>query len=133
MATDLNDLVRADTARIEFTHPVTGASTGWFITLYGPGSEEHEAAAERMRKRRLQLIRRHKREEDIPNDVTYSLWCEFLADVTAKLEGMTKGGVAIESSRKAALDLFSDKKHYGPEFAAQAATVLGDLSAFSKA
>lgn len=132
MSFDLDTLERADTARVEFTHPVTGAATGWWITLFGPGSEEHEVAAEKLRKRKLQLVRRHKKEEEIPNEANYASFCEFLADVTAKLEGITKGGQPVESSRKAALDFFTNKKKYGPEFAAQAAQALGDLGNFTK-
>lgn len=129
---DLDDLARADTARIEFTHPVTGAATGWHVTLHGPGSEEHEEAAEKLRRRRLQLVRRFKREEDVPNEANYASFCEFLADVTQKIEGLTKGGQPVEFSRKVALDFYANKKKYGPEFAAQAAQSLGDLANFTK-
>lgn len=131
MAIDLDDLERADTARVQFTHPVTGVETGWFITLYGPGSEEHEAAAESMRQRKLKMVRRHKKVDEIPNEANFASFCEFLADVTAKLE-VTRGGQPVESNRKAVIEFFRNKQKYGPEFAAQAAEALGDLGNFTK-
>lgn len=133
MALDLSEIERADTARVELVHPVTKAATGCFITLVGPGSEIHEEAAERLRKRRLALIRRYKKEEDIPNDATYQSFIEFLADVTAHIDGLVKNGKPVEFSRKVAVELFSDRKRFGPEFAAQAAAELGDISNFFKA
>lgn len=129
---DLDSLERADTARIEFTHPVDGTPTGWHITIFGPATTEHEEAAERLRKRRLALLKRHKREEDIPGEANYASWCEFLADITQKLE-ITRAGVPVEATRKVVLDFFLDRKRYGPEFAAQTSTALGDLATFSKA
>lgn len=133
MALDLAKIERADSARVELVHPVTKAPTGCFLTLAGPGSEGHEEAAERLRKRRLALIRRYKKEEDIPNDVNYGSFVEFLADVTEDIEGLAKDGKPVEFNRKVAVELFSDRKRFGPEFAAQAAAELGDLTNFFKA
>lgn len=133
MALDLASIERADTARVELVHPVTKAPTGCYLTLAGPGSEGHEEAAERLRKRRLALIRRYKKEEDIPNEATYQSFCDFLADVTVNIEGLEKDGKPIAFSRKIAVEFFADRKHFGPEFAAQAAAELGDLANFFKA
>lgn len=133
MALDIGEIQRADTARIELVHPVTKAPTGCFLTLCGPGSEPHEEAAERLRKRRLALIRRYKKEEDIPNDVNYLSFVEFLADVTTGIDGLVKNAKPVEFNRKVAVELFSDRKRFGPEFAAQAAAELGDLTNFFKA
>jgi hypothetical protein len=132
MSLDLASLARDDTARIEFTHPVTGAATGCFITLHGPGSEPHEEAAERLRRRRMALIKRYKREDDVPNEATYASFCEFLADVTEKIEGLQKNGQPVEYTRKVAYDLFVNKRQLGPELAAQAAQALGDITNFSQ-
>lgn len=133
MALDLQDLERTDTARIELVHPVTKAGTGCFVTLYGPGSEAHEEAAERLRKRRQALLRRYKKEDDIPNDANFGSFVEFLADVTEKIDGLTRKGQPVEFSRKVAVELYSDRKRFGPEFAAQAAAEIGDISNFCKA
>lgn len=133
MALDLTEIERTETARVEMVHPVTKSATGCFVTLYGPGSEQHEEAAERLRKRRHALLRRYKKEEDIPNEANYASFAEFLADVTEKIEGLTRKGQPVEFTRKVALEFYTDKKRFGPEFAAQAATELGDISNFSKA
>lgn len=133
MALDLSAIERAETARVELVHPVTKAGTGCYLTLVGPGSEQHEDAAERLRKRRLALIRRYKKEEDIPNDANYQSFVEFLADVTVGIDGLEKGGKPVEFSRKVAAELFADRKRFGPEFAAQAAAELGDITNFFRA
>lgn len=133
MALDLAAIERAETARVELVHPVTKAPTGCFLTLVGPGSEGHEEAAERLRKRRLALIRRYKKDEEIPNEATFQSFVDFLADVTVNIEGLEKDGQPVAYSRKVAVELFSDRKHFGPEFAAQAAAELGDLANFFRA
>lgn len=133
MALDLAKIERVETARVELVHPVSKAATGCFLTLVGPGSEQHEEAAERLRKRRLAMIRRFKREDDIPNDANFQSFVDFLADVTINIEGLEKGGKPVEFNRKVAVELFSDRKRFGPEFAAQAAAELGDITNFSKA
>lgn len=131
MSLDINDLSQSDTAKIELTHPVTGAPTGWHVTIYGPASEEHADAVERLRRRRLQLIRRYKTEDQIPNDANFASFCEFLADVTASIDGLTRGGQPVEFSRKVALEIYSDKRRHGPAFAAQVANAIGDAGTFT--
>lgn len=128
MALDKRKIARQDTARIEVLDPVTRSGTDCWVTIYGPSSEVFEAASDRLRKRRLALLRRYKREEDIPNEAGAQSMREFLADVTANIEGYMDGETPIPFSRQmAAADFYQDT-----DIAVQVSTEIGNRANFTK-
>jgi cytochrome P450 len=117
MELDLDSIATVDTADIELLHPITGESTGAFVTLAGPEHQQRKAEVmailRRQRVRGVQQAQRFARGgkmdvQDPEEDERESM--DMLARSILGWRGIKRNGQLVAFSAQAVKDLLSDPK-----------------------
>lgn len=115
-ATDLDDVVEADTAEMELQHPQTGAGMGVWFTLAGPEHERRRAfsyAEQRDQRRRLAKVKNlsigKMLAESDPEDEEAKV-TDYLVACTLGWRDLKIAGTSVAYSPEAARTLYTDPK-----------------------
>lgn len=106
MFLDINEVTDLPAAEVEILHPVTGQLTGAGITLIGPEHERRRALEFRQARRLRQRLTEGAAEDD-DGEAGRADWIDHLAACTEGWRGIKRDGQAIEFSRAAARDLYT--------------------------